>query len=355
MKPFELIVVGEARQAQELDAKAQPGAVALRAGGIDLMDRLKEGLDAPTEVVALVQLGKGGKPTGLSELHGVETKTVELPAKGSQGGQGVSSKRLVVGALTTVADLGRAQLPPGLEALQMVCTQIATPSIRNRATVGGNLLQRPRCWYFRNQDLVCLKKGGSVCLAVDGDNRYHAILGGGPSYIVHPSSLAGPLSALGAELLIESPQGQRRVALSDFFVTPKQDLGAENVLRPGELVVQIEIPTPPPGASSAYFAAREKQSHDWPLAEASVSVRMEGKALRDVSVVLGHVAPIPWRSTGAEDALEGKTASPAVFAEAAEAALTDASTLSGNAYKIPLTKGVLRHALHLATNTPLPE
>lgn len=353
MKPFELIVPGTAEQARQLAGQAQPGAVALRAGGIDLMDHLKEGLEAPTEVVALVQLGKNKAPAGLAELHGVSKQTVELPV--DDAGKTAPSERVVVGALTTVADVGRAELVPGMQALAMACTQIATPSIRNRATVGGNLLQRPRCWYYRHKDLVCLKKGGSVCLAVDGDNRYHAILGGGPSYIVHPSSLAGPLTALGAEVLIESAQGQRRLPLGEFFVTPKQNLGAENVLQQGELVVRIEIPVPPAGSTSAYFAAREKQSHDWPLAEASVSMRMDGKTMRDVSVVLGHVAPVPWRSKPAQDALEGKDVDGALFQEAAEAALSEASTLSGNAYKIPLTKGVLRHALHLATNLELPE
>ncbi len=310
----------------------------LRAGGIDLVDHMKEGLLAPDE---LVELHAVGGDEGRA-LRGVEVK----------------DDHVRVGALVTLAMLGDQPglLPEGLRAVVQAAGQAATPGIRNSATVGGNLLQRPRCWYYRHVDLVCLKKGGDMCLAQTGDNRYNAILGGGPSWIVHPSSLGSPLVALDAVVHVRQPDGKTRdVPIEKLFVGPTVDPLREHDLQPGEILLAVRLPAPAKGQRSAYAAVKEKQSHDWPLAEASARLRIEGGKLRDVRVALGHVAPVPWRAKEAEAVLEGQAPSVELFAKAAAAATEPAKPLPGNAYKVPLVQGLLREVLHDAAGIPLPE
>lgn len=345
MKPFALVRPESLVQASEL-VRANAAGRELRAGGIDLLDRMKEGLDEPELLVEL---------RTIAELRGIEV--APPPASASEGSLDPAPSYLRLGALTTLAQLAEAELVGG-EALLDAAGQAATPGIRNTATVGGNLLQRPRCWYFRHRELVCLKKGGDLCLALTGDNRYHAILGAGPSYIVHPSSLATPLLALAASVEVDAgggDEGARRVMpLAELFVGPKVDPTREHALAPGEILVNLWLPQLPE-VRSAYQAVREKQSHDWPLAEAAVRMRLDGGVMRDVRVALGHVAPVPWLSAEAAARLEGQTPSVERFAEAAEAALEPARPLEGNAYKVPLTKGLLREVLHRASGLPLPE
>lgn len=310
----------------------------LRAGGVDLVDHMKEGLLAPDE---LVELHAVGGDEGRA-LRGIE----------------VTDDHVRVGALVTLGMLGEQPglLPEGLRALAQAASQAATPGIRNAATVGGNLLQRPRCWYYRHADLVCLKKGGDMCLAQTGDHRYNAILGGGPSWIVHPSSLGSPLVALDAVVKVRQVDGKTRdVPIEQLFVGPTVDPMREHDLQPGEILLAVHVPAPAPGQRSAYAAVKEKQSHDWPLAEASVRLRVDGGTLRDVRVGLGHVAPVPWRAKEAEAVLEGQPPSEELFARAAAAATEPAKPLPGNAYKVPLVQGLLREVLHEAAGIPLPE
>jgi len=354
MQPFALIRTKQLARAREL-ARAQPERRALRAGGVDLLDRMKEGLDEPELLIELREL-KALAP-------GVEVGTVTplLPADYYFPSAPAHAS---IGALTTLAQLAGATLP-GAEALTQAAVETATPGIRNTATVGGNLLQRPRCWYFRNNELVCLKKGGEVCLAVMGDNRYNAILGGGPSYIVHPSSLATPLLALDAVAVIYRGPAEERgleagldyelISIADLFVGPRPDPTREHTLAPGDVLERIWIPMLA-DMRSAYQAVREKQSHDWPLAEAAVRMRLAADGtMRDVRVALGHVAPIPWDASEAAAMLEGQAPSEALFAEAAAAALAGAKPLGGNGYKVPLSKGLLREVLHRASGLALPE
>jgi len=311
----------------------------LRAGGIDLIDHMKEGLLAPDELVELHAIGgDDGRALRGIELH--------------------DDGRVRVGALVTLGMLGELPglLPEGLRALVQAAGEAATPGIRNAATVGGNLLQRPRCWYYRHADLVCLKKGGDMCLAQTGDHRYHAILGGGPSYIVHPSSLGSPLVALDAVVLVRQLDGKTRdVPIERLFVGPTVDPLREHDLKAGEILLAVSLPAPAPGQRSAYAAVKEKQSQDWPLAEASVRLRLQDGKLRDVRVALGHVAPVPWRAKEAEAVLEGQAPSTDLFARAAAAATEPAKPLPGNAYKLPLVQGLLREVLHTAAEVPLPE
>jgi xanthine dehydrogenase YagS FAD-binding subunit len=232
---------------------------------------------------------------------------------------------------------------------------MATVQLRNLSTIGGNLCQRPRCWYFRLEDVICLKKGGTQCYAATGENKYNAILGGGPSFIVHPSDLAPMLLALDASLAIASPKGRRDVALANFFTLPKDsDLTKENVLDDGEVVVEISIPASAIAARSTYLKFKERSSLDFAMASVAAGIALDDDGnVSAARIVLGGVAPIPWRVPKAEDAMMGKALDDASIAQAAEIALAGAAPLEHNAYKIPLTKTLVRRALtQLKAMTP---
>jgi len=210
--------------------------------------------------------------------------------------------------------------------------------------VGGNLNQRPRCWYYRNEEFVCFKKGGNQCFSPAGENQFHAILGGGPSYIVHPSSLAVPSVAYGATFRLAGPKGERLVPAADYFTLPRQSLRMENVLAPDELLTHVILPAPG-GVKSGHYEVRYKESHDWPIAFATVLLTMNGATVQAARVVMGAVAPIPWRSPAAEQALAGKAINEETAAAAADAALKDARPLSQNAYKVDVAKVAVKRAI----------
>jgi xanthine dehydrogenase YagS FAD-binding subunit len=321
MNRFSIVTPSGVRSAsREL---ARPGHVAI-AGGVDMLDLLKQDLAAPATLVNLKHL---------PELQGIEV---------------APSGELRLGA---VASLHQVAAHPGVRerftAIAEAAEQAATPQIRNLATVGGNLLQRPRCWYFRNPQVNCLKKGGTRCYSVSGLNRYNAILGGGPSYIVHPSNLAPALIAFGASAQIAGPAGERTVLLEKFFTLPSADPTRENDLQPGEIITRVIVPAPAAGTRSVYLEAREKQSFDWPLAAAAVVVEAQPRArtVRSVRIVMGAVAPIPWRATDAENALAGAAIDQARARLAGEAALRGAAPLSENVYKIAIAKVIVRRAI----------
>ena len=231
----------------------------------------------------------------------------------------------------------------------LAAIEVGTPQIRNQGTVGGNLNQRPRCWYFRNEEFVCFKKGGNQCFSPAGENQFHAIFGSGPSFIVHPSSLAVPSVAYGATFRLLGPKGERMVPAADYFTMPTlQNVATENVLAPDELLTHVILPAP--GAvKSGHYEVRYKESHDWPIAFATVLLTMAGDTVRSARVVMGAVAPVPWRSQAAETALVGKPINEETAAAAAEAALRDARPLSQNAYKIQVAKTAVKRAiLHAA-------
>jgi xanthine dehydrogenase YagS FAD-binding subunit len=213
------------------------------------------------------------------------------------------------------------------------------------ATLGGNLLQRPRCWYFRNKLTHCLRKGGRQCFAFRGENKYHAILGGGPCYIVHPSDPAVALLALDASVVVAGPRGGRTVPLAAFYLLPKQDAHNETALAADELLTEVVIPVPVAGARSAYVKVAERQAWDFALVSAAVRLTLEGGTVRSVRVALGGVAPVPWRAADAEEALLGQPLSKETIARAAAAATEGARPLAQNAYKVELAQGVVRQAL----------
>ena len=252
---------------------------------------------------------------------------------------------LRIGAAMRMVDVSEhAEIGRMYPAIAAAAIEVGTPQIRNQATVGGNLNQRPRCWYYRNEEFVCFKKGGTQCFSPAGENQFHAILGAGPSFIVHPSSLAVPMVAYGATFRLAGPKGERQVAAADYFTLPRQNLRTENVLAPDELLTHVILP--PPGTwKSGHYEVRYKASHDWPIAFATVLLTLSGAVVQSARVVIGAVAPIPWRSQPAEQALLGKPVTEQTAAEAAAAGLRDARPLSQNAYKIDVAKVAVKRAI----------
>jgi len=251
-----------------------------------------------------------------------------------------------IGAFTTLAELEEHKgVQEKLLILSPAAGEAASPQIRNAGTVAGNLCQRPFCWYFRSASHVCLRKGGEVCYSVAGDNRYHAILGGGPSYIVHPSDLAPALVALDAKIKIVGPAGEKTLPLEKFFVTPQVNARRENILGPADIVTEIQVPRPKAGSKGFYYKVRERQAWDHAIVSVATVVQSAGGATRDARVVLGGVAPIPWRVAKAEEFLRGKPIDDAAAQKAAEIALDGVRPMKDNVYKVALAKNLVRRAL----------
>jgi xanthine dehydrogenase YagS FAD-binding subunit len=253
---------------------------------------------------------------------------------------------LRIGALTTLGDLAdNANVIQNYPALADALNDAASPQIRNMATLGGNLCQRPRCWYFRNGFGLLPKDTSGKELVAGGENRYHAILGNdGPAKFVSPSSIAPMLIAYGAKIRLIGPKRRREVALEDFYVVPKNDGEREHDLAPNEIIMEVLIP-PSSQVRAAHYEVRQKQAFDWPLALGAVAFKMNGSTIQSARVVLGYVAPKPWLSAEAEQALMGKAISEDVASAAAHAALQNAKPLSHNGYKVQLARVALKRAI----------
>jgi xanthine dehydrogenase YagS FAD-binding subunit len=213
------------------------------------------------------------------------------------------------------------------------------------ATLGGNLLQRPRCWYLRNKLTHCLRKGGERCFAFRGENQRHAILGGGPCYIVHPSDPAVALLALEASVTIAGPAGTRSVPLDELYLLPRQDAQREAALEPDELLVEISAPAPAAGSTGVYKKVAERGEHDFALASVALQIVQVGHVVTKARVALGGVAPVPWRAREAEAALVGQALDNASIQAASLAATLGARPLTQNEYKVELIQGLVREAL----------
>jgi xanthine dehydrogenase YagS FAD-binding subunit len=319
MNRFELAQATSTAQARELLAEKAGGV--LKAGGIDLLDHLKEHLLEPPRVV------------DLKTIPGLDTIAAEPDGS------------LRIGPLATLAKVAaHSTVQKTHPALARACGEAASPQIRNVATIGGNVLQRPRCWYYRLESYKCLKKGGDVCYAVGGENRYHVIFGGGPSYAAHPSNAAVALVAYGASFVLEGKKGPRTVAADEFFVPPAKDPERENGIAPDEVLTEIRIPSAA-GVKSAYLEIRERAAFDWPLVAAAIALKADGGVVKEARVVLGAVAPVPWRSTRTEQALAGKKLDDATIVAAARAATVGAQPLSDNGYKVGLVQTLVRRML----------
>jgi xanthine dehydrogenase YagS FAD-binding subunit len=290
-------------------------------GGQDLLARMKDYIDSPDRLV---------------NVKGLDATVTAMPDGG-----------LRIGSAVKIVDLAEhAQTAKLYPAVVHAAGEVGTPQIRNQGTVGGNINQRPRCWYFRNEEFVCFKKGGSRCFAVGGENQYHAIFGNnGPSHIVHPSSLAVPFVAYGAKFRVLGPKGEREIPAADYFTMPTMaNVLKENVLEDEDLLTHVILPAPGT-VKSGHYEVRYKQSHDWPLAFTTVVLTMNGNTIASARVVLGAVAPVPWRSRPAEEALVGKPLNEQTAAAAGEAAVSDAKPMSGNAYKVQITKTAVKRAI----------
>lgn len=327
MNRFAYLVPQSFEAAAKLLAGLPPrSSVLVKAGGIDVLDRLKERIDTPQQVLNLLALRGEAARIGATAGGVVE-----------------------IGALATLAEVAEHELVRArFPAVAAAAGHTATPQIRNAATVGGNLCQKPRCWYFRSRDYRCLKKGGSMCYAVAGDNRYHAVVGAGACHIVHPSNLAPALVACGARIRVVAEgaggSASRVIPIDAFFrvpVDPRQD---EHTLRPGELIRVIELPAAGAGPQSAYVELREKQSFDWPLVSCAANLNDRAHP----RVVLGAVAPIPWRLRAVERVLAGGGLDDRTISRAAALAAEGFEPMSRNAYKVRLVAPAVADALRQA-------
>jgi xanthine dehydrogenase YagS FAD-binding subunit len=333
MKSFEWTNPASVSEAVKMLTVSTPGDIddAPRpiAGGQDLLTTMKDYTSRPVRVVNLKNI------RGLNQIK-------------------VNGRGITIGALVTLSELEEhADVRKSFPGLVEAAHSIATPQIRNLGTVGGNLCQRPRCWYFRLEEVNCLKKGGSECYAANGENKYNAIIGGGPSYIVHPSDLAPMLLALGASVTVVGAKGKRSVPLNKFFTLPSEgNIRRENVLKNEEIITEILVPSSPVAAHSTYLKFKERESLDFALASAAVAVELgANREVKDARIVLGGVAPIPWRVPAAEKFVIGKSLTPDVLAETAKIALAEAKPLEKNAYKVPLTQTLVRRALAKAAQS----
>ena len=326
MEKFSYVNATSLEQVTSLLSESGWGEVMLIAGGTDLLAELKEYIETPKTLV------------NLKTLPGMDS--IEADASG-----------LKIGALATVSDIAmHPTIQHHYTVLAQAAGSVATPQIRNVGTLGGNLCQRPRCWYYRDEATDCLKKGGEICYAVDGLSKYHAILGGDPVYIVHPSDLAPALIALGASVKIVGPEGEKTMLLEEFFTLPAANPFRENVLEPNEIVVEVSVPAPKPNTKSFYLKAREKGAPDFALASVAAVFEMSGKTCQTANIILGGVAPAPWRSKEAEAALTGKMLNESVGQQAGSDAVKDAQPLNDNAYKVTLTQNLVSRAAMMAAS-----
>jgi xanthine dehydrogenase YagS FAD-binding subunit len=325
MQPFEYLSPNNRTQAISLLGAAW-GKTEILAGGTDLLALMKDDVIAPKRLINIKDI---------KDLHGI-----------SSNAQG-----LRIGALTSLGDLADDEtVRKNYPALADAVLEAASPQIRSLATLGGNLCQRPRCWYFRNGLGLLPKDESGKELVSGGENRYHAILGNeGPAKFVSPSTIVPILIAYGAKIRLEGPKGKRELPLEKFFVVPKSEGEREHDLRPNEIVTEVTIPSAS-DVKAAHYEIRQKEVFDWPLAVAGIALRMRGSNVESAKVVLGYVAPVPWPSAEAERVLTGSSVSKDTAQKAAEAALANAKPLSHNAYKVKLARVAVARAIMKAAS-----
>jgi len=297
----------------------RPGESAVLAGGTDLLALMKDGVCQPKRVV------------NIKSVRGLELLKW-------------TDESLSIGAAVRLEQLGTDQrLRKKFPAVAEAIDGIASPQLRNMATVGGNLCQRPRCWYFRAGFGLLARGADGRPLPVEGDNRYHAVFGTGPAYFVCPSSLGAALVALGASAAIAGPNGTRTVPLADFFRVPTSDAEREHAIKADEVLAEVIVPLA--GWASAAYEVRQRNALDWPLASAFVAAKRDGTKVTEARVVLGHVAPVPWRAAEAEKIIVADGLTERAIERAAAAAVKDAKPLSRNAYKVNLARTCVKRAL----------
>jgi xanthine dehydrogenase YagS FAD-binding subunit len=325
MKSFELhepTTVAEAvRILSGLGKKARP-----LAGGSDLVAGVMkdwvsgEGMPLPDALVDL---------STIPQLRGIT----------------VDARGATIGAMTTLSEIIESKdLRTRVPLLTRAVESIASPLIRNTGTLGGNINQRPRCWFMRGKDFDCYKKGGDTCFSVTGDNRHHAIIGGELCYIVHPSDAATALLALNAQARIAGPAGERTVPFDQYFTGPRVDVLRENVLAPDELLVSVFVPAPAAGARQGWIKLKNRQVYEFAVAAVAATFTVEGDTWKDGRIVLGGVAPVPYRAQVVENQLVGKSIT-ATIKQAAAAIRTVARPMSMNAYKVDVTQALIERTI----------
>ena len=293
---------------------------AIVGGGSDMLGMVKERLVSPDVLVHL------------RSIPGHD-KVVE------QGGE------VRIGGLVTLTELSQNQIiRDRYTALADAAGVVGTPQIRNAGTLAGNVCQRPWCWYFRN-GFPCYKNGGKTCFSVTGENEFHAIFGGGPSYIVHPSDTAPALVAFDAKFVIAGPKGERVLPASEFFALPKADPSRENVLAHDEILTEVRLPAGARRVKSTYHKELDRESWTHAIVSVAAALDIENGVCKTARIVLGGVAPIPWRLQKVEAMLAGQKVTPELAAQAGEAAIEGAQPLAKNKYKLPLTKAVVKRTI----------
>jgi len=330
MNRFEYVSPTSVKQAVSL-LSANWGDAEILAGGTDLLALMKDYVVTPRRVVNIKQL---------PGMHAI----------------GAERDGLRIGALVTLDRIAdAAQVRRDFPALAKCVADAASPQIRNMATIGGNLCQRPRCWYFRNGMGLLSKTPDGKSLVVEGDNRYHAILGNhGPAYFVSPSTIAPMLVAYGARLRISGASGEREMDVEKFFRIPSSDQEREHDLKPNELITEIVVPSVK-GTRAASYEIRQRASFDWPLVTAAVALQMNGSTVQSARIVLGAVAPVPWVSQEAAQAIAGKSIDERTASAAGEAAVSTARPLSHNNYKVKLAAVAVKRALLTAAGQAVPD
>jgi xanthine dehydrogenase YagS FAD-binding subunit len=320
MKEFKIAQPQSLKQFISLLSEKKDGFY-LMAGGTDLLDEIKNKIIDPEVVIDLMSISDRSSITETEDYVSIST-------------------------LTSVAELAENPIiQKNFAGLYKAALSLATPQLRNVGTVGGNLCQRPRCWYYRDPEVICRKKGGSRCYAFRGRNRYHAIFGGGICYIVYPSDLAPALISLDAQITISGPDGEKTMPLEDFYTLPQQNIRKENVLEENQFLKEIRISVPKNGSKSTYYKFKERGTWDFAVVSAAVNGIISGGSFLEIKIVLGGVAPIPWRLKKAEDFIKGKQLDETVIRQGAKEALKDARPLEENAYKLDLVEAVLTEAV----------
>jgi xanthine dehydrogenase YagS FAD-binding subunit len=323
MQSFEWVDARSVEQAATLLAEGDTNkSVVAKAGGMDLLDLMKEGIISPARVVNLKSI------KGLDEIRFSEAEGLDL------------------GTLVTLSRMANApEVHQRYAALADAARHVATPQVRNAATIGGNLLQRPRCWYFRNA-YFHHRGSDSANLARDGENQYHAIFDNARSAMVHASTLATALVAYDARVELYGPQGQQReMALKDFFLPPDMTRDRDTVIEAGEVLTRVVVPPLAAGTRAAYHKQTERESYDWPICDVAVVLQMEGRRVRAAAVVMGWIAPTPRRAVESERVLTGRDLREDLVREAARVAVAGATPLSKNAYKVPVLEAVVRRTI----------
>ena len=299
---------------------------AILAGGTDMLAMMKDRVEGP----------KLHPPLHLFDIRGIKDLNYIKEQKGG----------LKIGAITTLSDIASSSLVAArYPLLSQAAGQVAVPQIRNVGTLGGNLCQRPRCWYFRGRLFKdCFRKGGDNCYAPGGENQYHAVSGGEMCHMVCPSDMASALTALNAKVEIAGPKGNRLIPLGEFYVRPDKNILKETILGPFEMVVAVEIPAPAAGSRGTFLKLKERQAFDFAIASVAAMITITGGAVSDARIVLGGVAPFPLRAERAETALRGKTIKDGMV-DAYKIAIEGVQPLSGNGYKVKAMQGTIEKAL----------